>query len=117
MTKKNGGSSSVVYTLEVIMSSGSGFSFETVGVYSSENEAIKAIQNLPPETDQMVYNVQSFIINASALGVFEDHSKDVKEMMDLGVIDQLVGEDGNFYYVLTEFGKEITKQPPDDHHP
>jgi hypothetical protein len=32
--------------------------------------------------------------------------------MDAGVIDQLVGEDGKFYYVLTEFGKEITKQSP-----
>ena len=114
MTKKNDDSSGVVYTLEVIMSSGSGFSSETIGVYSSENEAIKATQNLPPETDQMVYNVQSFVINASALGVFEDHSREVKELMDFGVIDQLVGEDGNFYYVLTEFGKEITKQPPDD---
>ena len=116
MTKSGAPSSVTVYVLEIVTSSysGSNFSLETVGVYSSENEAIKAIQSLPPETDQMVYNVQSFIVNASALDVFEDHSKEVKELMDRGVIDQLVGEDGNFYYILTEFGKEITKQTPDD---
>ena len=53
-----------------------------------------------------------YSIRLPSLDVFEDHAKDVKELMDAGVIDQLVGEDGKFYYVLTEFGKEITKQSP-----
>ena len=108
MTKNN----RPLYVLEVVINSGSRLSLETIGVYSSENEAMKAIQKLPPETDQMIYNVQSFIVNASPLDVFEDHAKDTKELMDAGIIDQLVGEDGNFYYILTEFGKEITKQSP-----
>ena len=30
--------------------------------------------------------------------------------MDEGIIDQLVGEDGRFYYVLTPLGNEITKK-------
>lgn len=110
MTKGN----SPLYVLEVVIDSGSHFSLETIGIYSSENEAVKAIQELPPETDRMIYNVQSFIVNASPLNVFEDHAKDVKELMDAGIIDQLVGEDGNFYYVLTGFGKKITKQSPND---
>jgi hypothetical protein len=104
----------LLYILEVIIDSGDYLSLETIGVYSSENEAMKAIEKLPPENKRMVYNVQSFIVDASPLNAFEDHSKDVKEMMDLGVIDQLVGEDGHFYYVLTEFGKEMMKYSPDD---
>ena len=40
-----------------------------------------------------------------------DSEKNVKKLMDFGVIDQLVGEDGNFYYILTELGKEIVRKP------
>ena len=53
MTKGN----SPLYVLEVVIDSGSHFSLETIGIYSSENEAVKAIQELPPETDRMIYNV------------------------------------------------------------
>ena len=113
MASNDGPLSRKLYILEVVMSCNSHLSLETIGVYSSEHEAVKAIQKLPPETDRMVYNVQSFILNAPAADVM-DASKNIKELMDLGVIDQLVGEDGRFYYVLTEFGKEITKHPPID---
>jgi hypothetical protein len=111
MTKGDG---KKVYILEIVTSSGGHFSLETVGVYSNENEAIKAIQKLPPETQHMKYNIQSFIINAPPFDIDDNTAKNVKELMDFGVIDQLVGEDGNFYYVLTELGKEIAKKPPDD---
>jgi len=104
----------LLYVLEVVINSGEHLSLETVGVYSSESEATKAIQGLPPESERMAYNIQSFIVDASPLGAFEDCSKDIKELMDLGVIDQLVGEDGNFYYSLTDFGKEIIKRPPNE---
>jgi len=30
-------------------------------------------------------------------------------MMDMGVVDQLIGEDGQFYYELTDAGKEMGK--------
>jgi len=117
MAINDGPLSRKVYILEVVMNSGSKgihLSLETIGVYSTKNEALKAIQKLPPETDRMVYNIQSFILNAPAVDIVEDTSKNVKELMDLGVIDQLVGEDGQFYYVLTEFGKEVTKQAGQD---
>ena len=34
--------------------------------------------------------------------------------MDEGIIDQLVGEDGKFYYILTEMGSEIAKKMTED---
>jgi len=30
-------------------------------------------------------------------------------LMKKGLVDQLIGEDGNFYYVLTDLGKETSK--------
>lgn len=104
----------LLYVLEAVISSGEHLSLETIGVYSSESEAKKAIQGLPPESKRVAYNIQSFIVDASPLGAFYGFPKDIKELMDLGVIDQLVGEDGNFYYTLTDFGKEITKHPPNE---
>jgi hypothetical protein len=108
------GDGTKVYILEIVTSSGSHCSLETVGVYSDEDEAIKAIQKLPPETKQMKYNIQSFILNAPAFDIDDNTAKNVKELMDFGVIDQLVGEDGNFYYILTDLGKEIVRKPLDD---
>ena len=34
---------------------------------------------------------------------------ETKSLMDKGYIDQLVGEDGEFYYTLTEKGKKLEK--------
>ena len=105
------GDGAKVYILEIVTSFGSHFFLETVGVYSDEDEAIKAIQKLPAETKQVKYNIQSFILNAPAFDIDDDTEKNVKKLMDFGVIDQLVGEDGNFYYILTELGKEIVRKP------
>ena len=66
----------------------------------------------------MVYNVSEFEVDAPPHNAWKDHSEEVKNLMDMGIIDQLIGEDGNFYYRLTEKGKEIAKgdnEDPDDY--
>ena len=86
-----------IYVLEVIMGSPDSLCIETIGVYSTKKNALRALSKLPAETIEVVYNI-------------EDSYDEVKSLMDKGVIDQLVGEDGRFYYVLTDMGKEIAKE-------
>tara|TARA_A100001515_G_scaffold144238_1_gene147724 strand:+ start:277 stop:621 length:345 start_codon:yes stop_codon:yes gene_type:complete len=98
-----------VYVLEVIISSPDGLSIETIGVYSTKKNALRELGRLPPETLDLVYNIETFEIDAEPIDIFKDVYDDVKDLMDKGLIDQLVGEDGRFYYVLTEAGKDIAK--------
>ena len=35
------------------------------------------------------------------------------KLMKKGFVDQLIGEDGHFYYTLTDLGKETTKSIPE----
>tara|TARA_R100000808_G_C2100681_1_gene117845 strand:+ start:582 stop:923 length:342 start_codon:yes stop_codon:yes gene_type:complete len=99
-----------VYVLELVRNvANDEFSMETIGLYSSEEKAIEAITSLPDETDDYVYNIEEFELDANPRDFLGDLSADLKELMDLGVVDQLVGEDGEFYYTITEAGKEIAK--------
>lgn len=98
-----------VFALEVIMGSPTNLSIETIGIYSNENHALRAMKNLPAETDCIVYNIEEFEVDAEPRDIFNDTYQDIKRLMDEGVIDQLVGEDGKFYYVLTEMGRDIAK--------
>jgi hypothetical protein len=41
-------------------------------------------------------------------------SKSLITLMKRGLIDQLVGEDGHFYYVLTERGEKLSDSLPKD---
>ena len=67
------------------------------------------MSKLPAETTELVYNIETFEVDAEPRDIFQDAYDDVKNLMDKGIIDQLIGEDGRFYYVLTEAGKEIAK--------
>lgn len=97
-----------VFVLEVIRSINSTLFLETIGIYSNLESALKAIQSLPPESSKVAYNIEKFTLDAKPVDIFGDYGvKDVKELMDMGIVDQLVGEDGNFYYELTELGKQI----------
>ena len=99
-----------VFILEVIKSIDGTLFLETIGIYSSHEKALKAIEKLPPESDDMVYNVDEFILDDPAINISGDPTeKDLKQLMDIGVIDQLVGEDGRFYYELTDLGNKIAK--------
>ena len=98
-----------IFVLEVIMGSPANLSVETIGVYSTKKHALRALNKLPFETDELVYNVETFDMNSEPKDIFKDTYEDVKKLMDTGIIDQLVGEDGKFYYVLTDTGKEMAK--------
>ena len=99
-----------VYVLELIRSIDDGvFSMEAIGLYSSEKKAIEAITSLPDETDNYVYNIEEFELDANPRNFLDGLADDLKQLMDLGVVDQLVGEDGEFYYTVTEAGEEIVK--------
>lgn len=39
----------------------------------------------------------------------KDTDEAIIKLMKTGIVDQLVGEDGNFYYTLTEKGKDKIK--------
>ena len=38
----------------------------------------------------------------------------VLKLMKDGLVDQLIGEDGNFYYTLTDVGKDKMKSMPEN---
>ena len=106
-----------LFALEMIMGNQFSFSLETIGIYSTQEKALKALRQLPMENENMVYNISEFEVDAPPHNAW-DNSTEIKNLMDMGIIDQLVGEDGNFYYRLTEKGKEITKakrKDPDDY--
>jgi|DEB0MinimDraft_6_1074348.scaffolds.fasta_scaffold188452_1 hypothetical protein len=98
-----------VFVLEMIYQNGDSFSIEAIGVYSSEGAALEAIGTLPDETDDYVYNIETFNLDEDPRNFISeaDVMNEVKSLMDMGIVDQLIGEDGEFYYTLTEAGKEI----------
>lgn len=97
------------FVLEVIHQNGDSFSIEAIGVYSSEDAALEAIGTLPDETDDYVYIIETFNLDEDPRNFISeaDVMDEVKNLMDEGLVDQLIGEDGEFYYTLTEAGKEI----------
>ena len=102
-----------VFVLEVIMGPVENLSVETIGIYTTYVRAISAMEKLPAPTDDIVYNIEQFNVDDEARDIFkdsDDSDQDIKRLMDEGIIDQLVGEDGRFYYVLTPLGSEITKK-------
>lgn len=99
-----------IYALEVIMGPIENMIVETIGIYTTKTRAIQAMQNLPAPKDDWVYNIEEFKVDDYPKDIFRDHDKDVQRLMKEGVIDQLVGEDGRFYYVLTDLGNEIAKK-------
>jgi hypothetical protein len=99
-----------IFILEVIMGALERMTLETIGVYTTKNRAIQAMQNLPAPKDDWIYNIEEFKVDDCPRDIFKDHDKDVQRLMKDGLIDQLVGEDGRFYYILTDLGNEIAKK-------
>jgi hypothetical protein len=99
-----------IFALEVIMGPPENMSIETVGIYTTKLLAVEAMEKLPAATDDLVYNIEPFKLNGEPRDIFKDNYQDVQRLMDEGIIDQLVGEDGRFYYVLTEMGYEIARK-------
>ena len=99
-----------IYALEVIMGPVGNMSIETIGMYTTKLRAIQAMEKLPAPTEEIVYNIEQFKVDDVPRDIFKDSDQDIKRLMDEGIIDQLVGEDGRFYYILTDLGNEIAKK-------
>ena len=104
-------------------------SVEPMGVYTDLHEAVEystKCQKLLPnaESSQTMFDVLEFslddkppmltFLEKSKTRLEDNLSKSLITLMKRGLIDQLVGEDGHFYYVLTERGEKLSDSLPKD---
>ena len=95
------------------------FSMEPIGVYENLHTAleyVEKLENLTTDSRETHYDILEFEIGEKPffLEFLEKEQKIVEDtvmkailkLMKKGLVDQLVGEDGQFYYTLTEAGKE-----------
>ena len=99
-------------------------SIEPVGVYSTFKKALEYSDELEDLTEknkhvEVAFDILEFKIDEEPFLLDflkkrkERGEKDTDEaiikLMKTGIVDQLIGEDGNFYYTLTDKGKEKMK--------
>lgn len=114
-----------IYILVVITSSEKQFGIEPLGAFSTIKKALKYVNKLHDLTPknpnyETVYDVMEFDVDKEPSMLQwlkkekEKHEKEVENvvisLMKKGMVDQLVGEDGNFYYTLTDLGKKSMQQ-------
>ena len=122
----------VVYVIVSIINEGKKeptFSVEPLGVYTELEQAVEYVNELDNSTVQdssmfieTIYDILEFQLDERPLildwlkkekQLYVDKiEKNLIELMRKGYVDQLVGEDGHFYYTLTESGKEVFKGIP-----
>ena len=124
-----------VYIIVMIVSEGTtikpSFSVEPLGVYSDVELALDYINKLEKLTTddnsmfkETVYDIMEFDMDGEPLmlswlqkekQMLEQTIQDaVLKLMQDGLVDQLIGEDGNFYYTLTDVGKDKMKSMPEN---
>lgn len=123
-----------VYIIVMIASEGKEkptFSVEPIGVYSELDKAMDYVSKLESVTvsnksmfEETIYDVMEFDIDGEPLmlswlkkekQVMEETVQNaILQLMKEGLVDQLVGEDGHFYYTLTEIGKAKMKNMPEN---
>ena len=92
-------------------------SMKTALKYADELEAFNNTSKYFPNGEvELMYDVLEFKLDEPPMmldimkkrkKVLEDSLEQaIIDLMDKGILDQLVGEDGHFYYVLTDKGKE-----------
>ena len=109
-----------LYILIMVVAKDEFFSIEPVGVYSSlkmANKNMKECQKYisPAHEKTTAFEVIDMIMNkeASFIEWYKEAvdmlDNETKSLMDKGYIDQLIGEDGEFYYNITEKGEKLEK--------
>ena len=109
-----------LYILIMVVAKDEFFSIEPIGVYSSlkiANKNMKECQKYisPAHEKATAFEVIDMIMNeeASFLQWYKEAANmldnETKSLMDKGYIDQLIGEDGEFYYNITEKGEKLEK--------
>lgn len=122
-----------VYVIVSITAEGNvltNFSVEPVGVCSTLEKALEYANELEANTYQdpkmfseTAYDIFEFDLDEEPLmlGFLKKEmellrdgiQQAVMELMKKGYIDQLIGEDGNFYYTLTDMGEDKMKSMPE----
>ena len=118
----------VVYVLIMVQDSSnrkeSLFTMEPIGVYEDLHDALDYVDKLEEMSNDKEnhYDVLEFKIGEKPFFLEylekeqkileETVMKAILELMREGYVDQLIGEDGNFYYKLTEEGKELKMNMP-----
>ena len=96
------------------------FSIEPIGAYSSLKMANKYMKEchkyISPHHEKVTaFEVIDMTLNeeASFLQWYKEAvdilDNETKSLMDKGYVDQLIGEDGEFYYTITNKGKKLEK--------
>ena len=109
-----------IYIVLMVIGKDEFFSIEPIGVYSSLKRASENMKECrkyisPHNSKSTAFEVIDLELNAEAKFLtWYNEAADIldnetKLLMDKGYIDQLVGEDGEFYYIVTDKGKKIEK--------
>jgi hypothetical protein len=113
----------VMVTYDIVRDS---MGVEPVGMYSSLKKALKYAAELEVHAtktilhqEERAFDVFEFrldeeppmleLFKKRKLRLEEEEEQSLIKLMKSGVLDQLIGEDGNFYYVLTEKGEQKIK--------
>ena len=117
-----------IYTIIWITKFDKLYSMEPIGSYTDMKTALGYVAKLESawkKLDSGKYEESSFDIidvevdkepyllehlkkmNQTAHDIMDN---ELRRLMKQGVVEQLIGEDGHFYYELTDKGKEITKK-------
>ena len=120
----------IAYVIILIEKFKDSYSVEPVGVYTDLEIALDYTDKLedmikPPKGSKkpyVMFDILEFEIDKKPM-LLEYMQKDkdrlengvekmLVKLMKKGLVDQLIGEDGHFYYVLTDSGKKIIKGLP-----
>ena len=120
----------IAYVIILIEKFKDSYSVEPVGVYTDLEVALDYTDKLedmikPPKVSKKpyaIFDILEFEIDKKPM-LLEYMQKDkdrlengvekmLVKLMKKGLVDQLIGEDGHFYYVLTDSGKKIIKGLP-----
>lgn len=117
----------VCVEITIDANAGNNYSIEPVGVFNNLDSAIdyatqlEAIHQSPDNVD-ISYDVLDFNLNEkpTLLSFLEKRTRSLEDditsvlisLMKRGYVEQLVGDDGRFYYELTEKGQEKAEEMP-----
>ena len=118
-----------MYVVEKLFDLTGGFISKSVAVFSREDLAQAYIMSRSEESreryrivehelDECPDDDEKLIPDDIFREMFQNHIDDtLQDLMNSGEVDQLVGEDGHFYYKLTPKGEETAKRIIDENYP
>ena len=108
----------IIWILVKIEDDGRTITVDPLGGYKDAKLAmswIKKLEQLNIDPDSIIFDALEYEMDGDPISLpsmvkkYEDIgdqvSDTIKGLMDKGLIDQLIGEDGEFYYELTKKGK------------